>query len=145
MTNVIKSPVFLTITSHNDIFKCRSSYASFENIVKALKKDYDSYRNYKGFNADYNQMANDEPVTIKEYDQYLDEAARLIIETQKGSIGMLQRRFKIGFNRAAGIMDQLEKLGVVGAEIGVKPRDVKMTLDEWIQKLQELNFYKNKN
>ena len=64
-------------------------------------------------------------------DQYYDEAARLLIDKEKGSIGMLQRYFKIGFNRAARIMDQLEEGGVVGPEVGTKPRTVLMTLEEY--------------
>lgn len=68
-------------------------------------------------------------------DQYFADAGRLIIEKQKGSIGMLQRNFKIGFNRAARIMDQLEEAGVVGAEIGTKPRTVRMTMGEFEEML----------
>ena len=49
-----------------------------------------------------------------ERDAYFVEAGKFVIEKQKGSIGMLQRMFKIGFNRAARIMDQLEEAGVVG-------------------------------
>ena len=51
---------------------------------------------------------------------------------------MIQRCFKIGFNRAAHIMDQLEELGVVGSEIGTSPRTVRMTADEWEEKSQEI-------
>ena len=60
-------------------------------------------------------------------DSYFAEAGRLIVSKEKGSIGMLQRNFKIGFNRAARIMDQLEEAGVVGPEMGTKPRTVHMT------------------
>ena len=60
-------------------------------------------------------------------DEYFAEAARLIIDKEKGSIGMFQRNFKIGFNRAARIMDQLEEFGVVGPEEGTKPRRVLMS------------------
>ena len=60
-------------------------------------------------------------------DEYFYEAGRFIIEKEKASIGMLQRRFKIGFNRAARIMDQLCEAGVVGEEEGTKPRKVLMT------------------
>lgn len=63
-------------------------------------------------------------------DAYFGEAAKLIIEKEKGSIGMLQRNFKIGFNRAARIMDQLEDAGIVGPEEGTKPRKVLVTLEQ---------------
>ena len=65
------------------------------------------------------------------FDEYFEEAGRLVIEKDKASIGYLQRVFKIGFNRAARIMDQLSEAGVVGPEEGTKPRKVLMTMDEF--------------
>lgn len=64
-------------------------------------------------------------------DQYFVDAGRFIIEKDKASIGMLQRVFKIGFNRAARIMDQLCEAGVVGEEEGTKPRKVLMSMEEF--------------
>ena len=63
-------------------------------------------------------------------DEYFAQAARLIVEKDKASIGMLQRMFKIGFNRAARVMDQLCEAGVVGPEEGTKPRKILMTAEE---------------
>ena len=59
------------------------------------------------------------------------DAGRFIIEKDKASIGMLQRMFKIGFNRAARIMDQLAEAGVVGEEEGTKPRKILMSMEEF--------------
>ncbi len=70
-------------------------------------------------------------------DAYFEDAGRLIIEKDKASIGMLQRTFKIGFNRAARIMDQLCEAGVVGGEEGTKPRKILMKMDEFEQYMQE--------
>ena len=72
-----------------------------------------------------------------EYDQYFAEAGRFIIEKDKASIGMLQRVFKIGFNRAARIMDQLCEAGVVGEEEGTKPRRVLMSAEEFERFIEE--------
>lgn len=66
-------------------------------------------------------------------DVHFADAGRLIIEKEKASIGMLQRMFKIGFNRAARIMDQLCEAGVVGPEEGTKPRKVLMSMEEFEQ------------
>ena len=66
-----------------------------------------------------------------ERDQYFADAGRFIIEKERASIGMLQRVFKIGFNRAARIMDQLGEAGIVGPEEGTKPRKVLMTMEEF--------------
>lgn len=65
------------------------------------------------------------------------EAGKFIIEKDKASIGMLQRWFKVGFNRAARIMDQLAEAGVVGEEEGTKPRKVLMSMEEFEQYLSE--------
>ena len=72
-----------------------------------------------------------------ERDQYFEEAARFIIDKDKASIGMLQRVFKIGFNRAARIMDQLCEAGIVGEEEGTKPRKVLMSMEQFEQYLEE--------
>lgn len=64
-------------------------------------------------------------------DSLFADAGRFVIEKERGSIGMLQRQFKIGFNRAGRIMDQLADAGVVGPEIGTKPRKVLMTAEEF--------------
>ena len=64
-------------------------------------------------------------------DELFTEAARFIIEKDKASIGMLQRVFRIGFNRAARIMDQLCEAGVVGPEEGTKPRTILMTMEQF--------------
>ena len=73
-----------------------------------------------------------------ERDMYFADAGRFIIEKDKASIGMLQRVFKIGFNRAARIMDQLCDYGVVGEEEGTKPRKVLMTEEQFEQLLEEI-------
>ena len=77
--------------------------------------------------------------TESDRDQLFAEAGRFVIEKEKGSIGMLQRYFKIGFNRAGRIMDQLADAGVVGPEIGTKPRKIIMTTEEFE------DFLKNNN
>jgi S-DNA-T family DNA segregation ATPase FtsK/SpoIIIE len=70
-------------------------------------------------------------------DEYFMEAGKFIIEKDKASIGMLQRVYKIGFNRAARIMDQLAEAGVVGPEEGTKPRKVLMSEEQFEQYIDE--------
>ncbi|MFI3212099.1 MAG: DNA translocase FtsK [Eubacteriales bacterium] len=74
---------------------------------------------------------------VDEKDQYFVDAGRFIIEKEKASIGMLQRVFKIGFNRAARIMDQLSDAGVVGEEEGTKPRKVLMSMEQFDLYIEE--------
>lgn len=70
-------------------------------------------------------------------DIYFEEAGKFIIDKEKASIGMIQRMFKVGFNRAARIMDQLCDAGVVGPEEGTKPRKVLMTMEEFQNYIEE--------
>ena len=70
-------------------------------------------------------------------DELFADAGRFIIQKDKASIGMLQRWFKIGFNRAARIMDQLSDAGVVGPDEGTKPRKVIMTEEQFENYLEE--------
>ena len=72
-----------------------------------------------------------------ERDAYFEEAGKFIIDKDKASIGMLQRVFKIGFNRAARIMDQLAEAGVVGEEEGTKTRKVLMSPEQFEQYIEE--------
>lgn len=64
-------------------------------------------------------------------DELLGDASRLFIENGQASISMLQRHFRIGYTRAARMIDEMEGLGIIGPYEGSKPRQVKMTLQEW--------------
>lgn len=60
----------------------------------------------------------------KHLDPLFAEVAKFVVNNQQGSTSMIQRNYSIGYNRAGKIMDQLEKMGVVGSQIGSKPREV---------------------
>ena len=77
------------------------------------------------------------PSAGEERDAYFADAGRFIIEKDKASIGMLQRAFRIGFNRAARIMEQLSEAGVVGEEEGTKPRKILMSMEQFENYLEE--------
>ena len=72
-------------------------------------------------------------------DAYFVDAGKFVIEKDTASIGMLQRVFKIGFNRAARIVDQLEEAGVIGAEEGTKPRRILMSMEQFQNYVEEKN------
>lgn len=111
-----------------------------ENVVEYLKNNHET----TVYDEEIVNQLNTGSVEIatpasegNERDAYFEDAGRLIIEKEKASIGMLQRTFKIGFNRAARIMDQLCEAGVVGGEEGTKPRKVLMSQEEFEQYLNE--------
>ncbi len=76
-------------------------------------------------------------VSGNERDEHFVEAGRFVIERDKASIGVLQRVFKVGYNRAARIMDQLYDAGVVGPEEGTKPRKVIMSMEQFEEYIDE--------
>ncbi len=70
-------------------------------------------------------------------DALFEDAARIVVQNQVGSTSMIQRKMKIGYNRAGRLMDQLEDAGIVGPSLGSKPRDVKIpdeyALEQYLQ------------
>ncbi|MFT4972619.1 MAG: S-DNA-T family DNA segregation ATPase FtsK/SpoIIIE, partial [Saprospiraceae bacterium] len=77
---------------------------------------------------------------IKDLDENWMDAARLVVQNQHGSTSMIQRRLKLGYNRAGRIMDQLEGLGIVGPSEGSKPREVlmydEMELERYLEQVK---------
>jgi S-DNA-T family DNA segregation ATPase FtsK/SpoIIIE len=75
-----------------------------------------------------------------EKDGLFEDAARIIVQNQIGSTSLIQRRLKLGYNRAGRLMDQLEEAGIVGENAGSKAREVKfkteMELDHYLQKIK---------
>lgn len=80
--------------------------------------------------ADEETGENDEPINSDSIDSCFMDAAVLIVETQQGSTSMLQRKMKLGYNRAGRIMDQLEEFKIVGPAQGSKVREVKVKTQE---------------
>ena len=74
-----------------------------------------------------------------EYDELIDAATEVILETGQASVSMLQRRLKLGYARAARLVDQLEEKGIVGPFEGSKPRQLLITKEQW----QEMQYRKN--
>ena len=72
------------------------------------------------------------PVAVKDndVDEFLQEAIDFVVSNNQGSASMLQRKFKIGFNRAARLIDSMEERGIVGPSEGSKPRKVLITKEE---------------
>ncbi|MDD5946109.1 MAG: DNA translocase FtsK 4TM domain-containing protein [Clostridia bacterium] len=100
-----------------------------ENIVDFLKE--------QGNGADYNETVMEEiSSAVKtggengEHDEFFDSAVELVVSKEKASVSMLQRQFRIGYNRAARLMDELEEAGIVGPEDGSKPRKVLVSRSE---------------
>ena len=70
---------------------------------------------------------------LEGYDEMLPQAVECVIETKSCSVSMLQRRVKLGYSRAARIVDQMEELGIVGPYEGAKPRSVLVDREGWLR------------
>ena len=73
---------------------------------------------------------NDVQGTEEEADELLSDAIDLVVKSGQASVSMLQRRFRIGYNRAARIMDMMEARGIVSAQDGSRPRQVLLSEEE---------------
>ena len=132
----------------NQLHRCMCAYSSYENIERAMKKHVRPLASSeidKAIKKLFDGMTDNVNVDNRENpsfaDELIPEAALYIIRSNKASIGYLQRELKIGFSRAARIMDLLADYGVVGQEQGTKPRDILMTEEMW----NDFCNYKSRN
>lgn len=124
--------LFKPITENHPV-RLQGSFISdndVERIVDFIKSqseaDYDDSFD-PGEISESEENSNDS--NAQDGDPLFDDAKRLVLETQKASASMLQRRLSVGFNRATRLMEELEEAGVIGPAEGTKPRRVLMTLD----------------
>ena len=124
----------------NDFIKCQCAYATYENIGNALMANYKPVASISELGAvaasvfskpERTESKAMEPNSDFLPDELLIEAGRHVTISGKASIGHLQRILRIGFNRAARLMDMLESYGVVGPETGTLAREILMTPSEW--------------
>ena len=78
-----------------------------------------------------------------DYDEMLPQAVEAVLEAKSCSVSMLQRRVKLGYSRAARIVDQMEELGIVGPYEGAKPRSVTIDRNGWLELQAQLGFAQN--
>ena len=74
------------------------------------------------------------------YDEMLPQAVEVVLEMGSCSVSMLQRRVKLGYSRAARIVDQREELGIVGPYEGAKPRSVTIDRNGWLELQEQLGM-----
>ena len=84
---------------------------------------------------------DDDVYVSGERDELFEEAARVIVQNQMGSTSLIQRRMKLGYNRAGRLMDQLQQAGIVGDNLGTKAREVKFKteheLEEYLRQIRD--------
>lgn len=96
-----------------------------EEIIREIEKSAENTRDDAGHDGGANVDENGE------FDEMLDDAIDVVVAAGQASVSMLQRRLKLGYARAARIVDQMEERGIVGPYEGAKPRQVLVTKDQW--------------
>ena len=128
--------------------RVQGAFVSDEEVVRVVDFLKEQVQNEEVYNNSISEEIDkalpdgdkaESPSRENERDPYFAEAGRFFIKNDKGSIGMLQRYYKIGYNRAARLVDQLTFAGVVGPEMGTKPRKVLMTAEEFEEYLKNNN------
>ena len=121
----------------NDVVKFLKAHNSSDYYEEENQQIQDYMNNAQ---AGASSAGNSEENSADKMDEYLYEAGLLCIEMGKASSSMLQRRFSIGFNRAARIIDQLTEMGAIGPANGAKPREILVdsyTFEEMFQMAEE--------
>ena len=128
--------------------RIQSGFAStgeIRNVVKFLKNEleggYDEeiVHDVERRQSDLEQKKNKNTVDVDDIelnpdDDLVNQAITIIVETGNASTAFLQRRLKLGFPRAARIMDEIEQMGIIGPQEGSKPRKINITKEEWYER-----------
>ena len=109
-----------------DFIKEQAIPVEYSEEVTNVALPSDSQKEEKGASAN----GGKEEAEGSGQDELLEDAIRVVLELGQASSSMLQRRFRIGYNRAARLVDTMEELGIVGPAIGSKPRELLMSRDD---------------
>ena len=112
-----------------DWWKSQSEPEYNEEFLRPLKdKDKDKERS--------SETAEEDEEDTAELDEVYDEAVRLVVESGKASTSLLQRRLRLGYGRAARLLDMMQRDGIISAPDGSKPREV-LKRPDWLQEVDE--------
>ena len=95
-----------------------------EEILEHIEQQAEQVGNNKGGGSGTNDPGDDE-------DELIEEAIEVIMDCRQASTSMLQRRLKLGYSRAARIIDQIEDRGIIGPSEGSKPRQILISREDW--------------
>ena len=118
--------------------RVQGTYVSDDEIKKVIsfiknKNSIDSHEEMETVQKQINAVSENKK---QDYDEYLKKAAELVVHEGQASVSYIQRKLKVGYARAARIVDQMEEIGIVGDHQGSKPRNVLINIEE----LEELNL-----
>ena len=110
-----------------------------ERVVTYIKRQNEEIEEDVAFEAAIEVSESNS--TLDDKDELLDEAIDFVIREQQGSISAIQRRFSVGYNRAGRMIDQMEKLGIVGPHEGSKPRKILKDMS-YLEESEEMQEWK---
>ena len=127
------------------------SDADREKVIKFISTNCDiAHTNNKDLEDAMNKASNPDAENKKEennisseYDEKLSEAVDIVLSMKSCSVSMLQRRLKLGYSRAARVVDQMEELGIVGPSVGAKPREILVDAAKWHELQVQLGLIDN--
>ncbi|MBR5603312.1 MAG: DNA translocase FtsK [Bacteroidales bacterium] len=136
----------MLLSTGNDLVRLQCAFIDTPEVEEIT----DFIGSQRGYGEAYNlpdcpdekeEGGNKEILNPNERDPLFEEAAYIIVQTQQGSTSMLQRKLKLGYNRAGRIIDQLEKAGIVGPFAGSKQREVRVANEIALEQfLKDLNM-----
>ena len=116
-----------------------ASTAEIRNVVNFLKSEHETVYSEEVIheveqNIPQPKSNTTAEVSVNTDDDLTNQAITIIVETGNASTAFLQRKLKLGFPRAARIMDEIEEMGIIGPQEGSKPRKINITKEEWYER-----------
>jgi len=115
----------------SDLLRLQGTFisdAEIKRIVTFVKQNKKAGERYK---LDMDNWGGDVEDNARPDDELYEQACRIVLESQRGSVSLLQRKLEIGYTRASRLVDFMARDGIVGSYKGSKAREVLMTLEEW--------------
>jgi len=116
-------------------FRVQGAYISEREVFNIT--DFIKGQGLSNYDSQVGELDADEEIKEEEMDQLFPSAVELVVRTGQASISLLQRRFRIGYTRAARLIDDLERRGIVGRYEGSKPREVTITPEQAVRLYEE--------
>lgn len=137
----------MLFSSDSNLVRLQCAFVDTPEVEKVLQHIQEQQGYSEPYQLpEYDSEATEQPgaISVDELDEMFNDAARLVVQNQHGSTSMIQRKLKLGYNRAGRIMDQLEHFGITGANAGSKAREVLIqSTDELEHILESLEDQKN--
>lgn len=132
-----KGDMLVLLPSSDAILRAQCTYTGEEEIKKIV--DFLKSQGEPVYHNELIEIDNVEELEGTPDDELFEDAIKTVLESKRGSISLIQRRLGVGYQRAARLMETMEKLGLVGPYNGANPREVLITPEQWQARKKNLN------